>query len=472
MRGKTLLIASLMLAGLASPALAEPASNLFDRVSLNLDAVFASPSIDSDGALYGVRGRNSARGSESSLGILSLGSPAFLTPGSCPDSSGWCDTAAHIAAATFGWDFHAKGAGVIIGIVDSGIDLNNPEFTGRILPGWCIVSSANDCKSTNDQLGGDLGVYPTNVTHGTHVAGIAAGTNTGIAPLANILPVKVCQSFGVSCDGITQGISWAFSHGATIINVSIAGSVVTSADTSALKTIAGKGGLLVVASGNAGDTVPAGGYLAGAALTDGIRGSMIVVGATGKGGVNGKGQIAYFSQIPSSTCQRSGRNTYCMRDYFVVAPGYDIWSSVGNAASTSAAYGYLSGTSMASPYVAGVAAVIKGQWPNLTGAKIASIIFSTADDVGPSGVDNTYGRGAVDITRAMAAVGTLTSMPSSSEPSSTIFMTVPVVSGPLSAGIASSTLMRDVILFDAFGRDFAVRTRLGSEARSRAGGRR
>ncbi|MBI3675308.1 MAG: S8 family serine peptidase [Proteobacteria bacterium] len=454
MRGRTLLVVSLLLAGLASPALAERVFHGLDRDSLKLDAVSVSPSVASHGALYGVRERNAAQGSERSLGIFNLGSPAFLTPGSCPDTAGWCDTAAHIAATTFGWDFHAKGAGVIIGIVDSGIDLNNPEFTGRILSGWCIVSSVNDCQSANDQVGGDLGVYPTNITHGTHVAGIAAGTNTGIAPLANILPVKVCQSFGTSCDGITQGISWAFSHGATIINVSIAGPVVTSADTSALKTIASKGGLLVVAAGNAGNTVAASGYLAGAALTDGIRGSMIVVGATGKGGVNGYGQIAYFSQIPSTTCQRSGRNTYCMRDYFVVAPGYDIWSSVGNGTSTSAAYGYLSGTSMASPYVAGVAAVIKGQWPNLTGAKIASIIFSTTDDVGPAGVDNTYGRGAVDITRAMAAVGTVTSAPNPSEPSSMTFMTVPVVSGPLSAGITNSTLMRDAILFDAFGRDF------------------
>src|SRR5258707_7724559 len=103
MRGRTLFIASLMLAGLMAPALAQSTPGALDRISLNLDLVFVPPSLDSDGALYGVRPRDSARGSERSLGILSIGSPAFITPGSCPDSAGWCDTPAHIAATTFGW---------------------------------------------------------------------------------------------------------------------------------------------------------------------------------------------------------------------------------------------------------------------------------------------------------------------------------------------------------------------------------
>jgi subtilisin family serine protease len=441
-----LFIASLTLVGLTASAWGDSATARLESVSLAFDSPY--PLANND-VVYGVRPTTTDLGNAVAVANL-----AFLTPGSCPDSSGWCDTAAHIAAATFGWDFHAKGSGVTIGIIDSGIDLNNPEFTGRILSGSCIVSTANDCSSANDKVGGDLGIYPTNFTHGTHVAGIAAGTNTGIAPLANILPVKVCQSFGVSCDGITTGITWAFNHGASIINVSIAGTTLLSSDIKALQVIAGKGGLLVVSAGNGGNSVPASGYLAGAALTTGVRGSMIVVGATGKGGPNNYGQIAYFSQVPGSTCQRIGTSTYCMRDYFVVAPGYDIWSSVGNGTSTSAAYGYLSGTSMATPYVTGVAAVIKGQWPNLTGAKIASIIFSTTDDLGAPGSDNVYGRGAVDIVRAMSAAGTTTLTQNPSGPTSTSYMVVPMISGPLSAGIASSPMMRDVILFDAFGRDF------------------
>ena len=91
-----------------------------------------------------------------------------------------------------------------------------------------------------------------------------------------------------------------------------------------------------------------------------------------------------------------------MKDYFVMAPGVDIWSTVGNGNHPGANYGYLSGTSMATPYVSGVAAVIKGASPFLTAEEVADIIFNSTDDMGATGIDPVYGRGAVDITKAMS----------------------------------------------------------------------
>src|SRR5262249_51117956 len=155
------------------------------------------------------------------------------------------------------------------------------------------------------------------------------------------------------------------------------------------QTAVSNGSLLVVAGGNSGNKYPSGGFLAGAALADGVRGSMIVVGATGCNGPDpttpkncangGFGGPASFTQEPSTRCEVHGGQRYCLKDYFVVAPGVDIWSSVGNGRSKKSMYGYLSGTSMATPYVTGVAALVKGQTPSLTSAQVADIIFQTAD---------------------------------------------------------------------------------------------
>ncbi len=427
------------------------------------------------------------------------------TPDPCNSTGnfagGWCATAHSIAANVFGWNFSAGGHGAIIGMVDTGIDLNSPEFlngsgVSRVLPGYCVVSSVNPCATTNDQLGGDLTVFPGgDSTHGTHTTGIAAGLNVGIAYDASILPVKVCGSNVDSCIGVDQGILWASQHGASIISVSIGGPTISQTNITNLASAVANGSLLVVAAGNSGSKDPVSGYLGGAALSDGIRGSMIVVGATGCNGASaytptgcansGYGGIATFSQVPGTQCTVEGSQRYCMADYFVVAPGVDIWSSVGNGTNTAGNYGYLSGTSMATPFVSGVAAVIKGQWPQLTASQIASIIFQTTDDLGAPGVDPVYGRGEVDITKAMGPVGQTivatggylpgvtgksggTTTSTSSGSTSLTGVAAPasvqglagaqtsLVSGPLSVAIKNSTVLQNAVVVDSFGRNFSA----------------
>jgi len=428
------------------------------------------------------------------------------TPDPCNSAGnfagGWCQTAHSVAASVFGWNFSAGGHGVIIGMVDTGIDLNSPEFLNgsgqsRVLPGYCVVSSVNPCTGDN-AVGGDDTVFPGgDSTHGTHTTGIAAGLNVGIAYDASILPVKVCGSNVDSCIGVDQGIVWASQHGASIISVSIGGPVLAQSDIANFQTAVANGSLLVVAAGNSGNKDPVSGFLGGAALADGVRGSMIVVGATGCSssgftptncGNSGYGTIASFSQVPGTQCTVEGTARYCMEDYFVVAPGVDIWSSVGNGASAAGNYGYLSGTSMATPYVAGVAAVIKGAWPQLTSQQIASIIFQTTDDLGAPGVDPVYGRGEVDITKAMGPVGQTivatggylpgvatggtsgsgtthsvsslsTSLNGISAPTTVQGLAgaqTSLVSGPLSVAIKNSTVLQNAVVVDSFGRNFSA----------------
>ncbi|MGN6147032.1 MAG: S8 family peptidase [Rhizomicrobium sp.] len=478
-------------------------SNSLGSISIDLDDVFTPSQFSDDGSVYGVRADDvlAARPSVLAKAPAKKVSSTSKTPDiACSVSTnfagGWCNTAHSIAASAFGWNFSAKGKGVIIGIVDSGIDLNNPEFTGRILTGTCIKNGVNPCTSATNKVGGDDDVYngTSVVTHGTHVAGIAAGTTTGLASQASILPVKVCG--GESCNSVDQGIVWAAQHGAKVINVSIGGGVFTSADTIQLRQAVAAGALIVTSAGNSGPADPASGYLAAGALQDGIRGSMIVVGATGctptgftatNCSNGGKGAVGSFSQTPGNRCQVSGGKSYCMKDYFVVAPGVDIWSAVGNGSSTAPDYGWLSGTSMAAPYVTGVAAVIKGQWPQLTSSQIASIIFQTTDDIGAAGVDPVFGRGAVDIKKALGPVGSTivatkkftvaATAPGNGAltPSSTTSVSglngdnnatkslsklgvagvqKSMVSGPLSVAIRNSTLLKNSVLVDSYGRTF------------------
>ena len=379
-------------------------------------------------------------------------------------------------ANSMGFLGNSNGAGVIIGVVDTGVDLHHSEFlsaTGasRILPGACFggFSAASLCSTADNKIGGDDAVWPT-VTHGTHVAGIAAGSTVGLASGASILPVRVCDSSTGACPGdIDGGIVWASQHGAKVINLSLGGTFLSSRDITSARTAVANGSLLVVAAGNSGTAKPVGGFLAGAALYDGVRGSLIVVGA-----LDATNHIAYFSQTPGTTCLAQPSGTYCMQNYYVVAPGYAITSSVGGGG-----YATLSGTSMATPYVTGVAADIKGLWPYLTMPQVASIIFGTAIDLGAPGPDPVYGQGLVDLATALKPAGTTSvvtsgttvtgSTTSTSGTTSSGTSTPPKsrggminslndisMSGALSSGFAHSSFLKTVVAVDSYGRSYSA----------------
>lgn len=255
-----------------------------------------------------------------------------------------------------------------IAILDSGILASHPEFAGRLLPGYDFV---NDDADPHDDYG-----------HGTHVAGIAAaGVNNGIGmigvcPGCSIIPVKVLnQSNQGTWAGVAAGIVFAVDAGANVINLSLGGTSIAQAVEDAVRYATDKNVLVVAAAGNARSNAP----FYPAALED-------VVGV-------------------AATRNDDTRWSLSNYGYFVElsAPGYAIYSTYNNMDNAYRGYNYMSGTSMASPHVAGLAALLLSQNPQLKVAELRSLMRSTATDLGDPGRDDYFGYGRIDAFAALQA---------------------------------------------------------------------
>lgn len=241
------------------------------------------------------------------------------------------------------WANGATGAGATIAVIDSGIDLSHREFRGRITAGIDFV---------------DRDLFPQDLNgHGTHVAGTLAAANdgigiTGIAHKARLMPIRVLDDDGVgSMSDVISGIRWAANRGADVINLSLGGDAMYSqAMEDAIWHASRLGSVVVMASGNSGRPSPD--YPAAHANDHGIA-----VGA-----VNHFGQMANFSN-------RAGERPL----NYVTAPGVQIASSDLNNR-----YALGSGTSMATPHVAGIAALLKATNKRLSSSSIEHLITGTA----------------------------------------------------------------------------------------------
>ena len=232
----------------------------------------------------------------------------------------------------------AKGANVDVYIVDTGIYSAHSDFTGRLSAGFTAI---NDGNGTNDCNG-----------HGTHVAGTSAGTTYGIAKSATLIPVRVlgCTGSGTT-SGVIAGLDWIVGHhvaGKTAVaNMSLGGGVSAALDT-AVQNVISDGVVMAVAAGN--DGLNACNYSPARAA------NAITVGST-----------------TNTDARSSFSNTGTCVDIF--APGSSITSAwIGGTTATTS----ISGTSMASPHVAGVAAVLLGRFPTSTTAEIASMLRTSA----------------------------------------------------------------------------------------------
>ena len=271
---------------------------------------------------------------------------------------------------------HARGltgAGVAIAVLDTGIDAAHPEFAGRLLRGF-------------DALGGGADTADRN-GHGTHVAGLIGAARdgrglAGVAYDARLMPVRILDASGTGTAAqLDAGLRHAARAGVPIANLSVGSAAATG--TAALREAVGAGVLLVVAAGNRGAAHPD--WPARHASADWARGRIIAVGA-----IEADGTIAPWSN-------RAGD----ARDAFLVAPGAGLVSTRGDG------YAAMSGTSMAAPIVSGAAALLKQAWPWLRAEELAGILLATATDLGAPGPDAIYGRGRVDVGRALQPVGAL-----------------------------------------------------------------
>lgn len=341
----------------------------------------------------------------------------------------------------------STGAGVLIAIVDTGIDLDHPEFAGRLDPdGVCFGVCTGSAVLGDDDEG-----------HGTHVAGIAAAANdgngnTGVAPDATLLPVKVLGSDGYgSYTSAAQGVNYAASQGAKVINMSLGGPMPLAAEyntvLNALKSAATTS-VMVAAAGNEGSGKPMS-YPAAFATQPGVQGSMIIAGSLAPNGTS----MSRFSVTPGNAgCAGSRTSRLCFRDVFLVAPGENIYSTLPGGT-----YGTASGTSMAAPYIAGAAALVWSAAPYLTPSQVTSILFTSAIDLGRPGTDNVFGRGLVNPAGALAPLGSLsvaTSGGTTQVRRGTGELGASRLGGVMALGLRSSHAARDVVFFDSFGRDY------------------
>ncbi|SCE82608.1 type VII secretion-associated serine protease mycosin [Micromonospora coriariae] len=271
-----------------------------------------------------------------------------------------------------------QGKGVVVAVIDSGVDPSHPDLRGQVLPGHGVnAAAAPDGRRDDDPESG----------HGTSMAGIIAGRGgsttreLGIAPAAKILPV----SMGPRAAGIDMvlAIRWAADAGADVINISYGGDPARPDPdlTDAVKYALGKDAVVVVSAGNVeeGDrqvTVPAN-----------IPGVIAVSGLNKRGGF-----FAGSVQGP---------------EIVLAAPMESIIGPAPKAVSPNG-YTVASGTSSAAAILSGVAALVRARYPNLDAVNVINRLVKTARDAGPAGRDPQFGFGAVDplaaLTRSVPAV--------------------------------------------------------------------
>jgi len=270
------------------------------------------------------------------------------------------------AEAPAAWGY-ATGQGVLIAVLDTGIDLDHPDLVEKVL-----TDVDRDFVNDDDEADDDHG-------HGTHVSGIAAAaTNngTGVAGLgweAMLLPLKVLRADGVGQeDDLAAAIRWAADNGADVINMSLGGPSACPAIVQEAADYAyGKGVVLVAAAGNHGGNVP------NAEMFPANCKHVLGVAATDQGDA-----VANYSNYGSHVS--------------VAAPGSSIYSTLVNDR-----YGSMSGTSMATPNVAGVAALLCARYPFYAPGEIASAILDNADGLGADAWDCHSGCGRINARRSL-----------------------------------------------------------------------
>jgi hypothetical protein len=251
------------------------------------------------------------------------------------------------------------GEGVKIGIIDTGVKIGHPDL--KIAGGVNFVTGAS---TYNDDQG-----------HGTHVAGIIAALDNsygavGVAPDAQIYAIKSLNSSGEGNQSdVIAGVNWAIEQGMDIINLSLTATEGSYPLQTILQKAYDEGIIIVAASGNA--LTPS---------TDNSKvlfparySTVLAVGSVGKNLVRSD-----FSHYGSEL------------DF--VAPGAEIYSTYNGSTKQ---YTYSTGTSMAAPFVAGIAALYKEEYPAASNVELEALMRASALDLGAAGKDVEYGYGLI-----------------------------------------------------------------------------
>ncbi|MEK4171267.1 S8 family peptidase [Lysinibacillus sp. FSL L8-0312] len=253
---------------------------------------------------------------------------------------------------------------VTVAVIDSGVDFKHPDLKSQVLPPYNAAAPANT-------------TYPGD--HGTHVAGIIAAAKDngigghGVNPKAKLLPIDVFNGKeGANDFIIAQGILYAIEQGVDVINMSLGGYGESPLMKEAVQKAVDSGITIVAAAGNES--------------TDEYSFPASYEGVISVGSTNERNKLSSYSNYGPSVD--------------VVAPGEEIYSTVHDDKKGSS-FVKFSGTSMASPVVAGVASLLKSKYPHLKPHEIEAILEMTAQDLGAKGYDLTYGHGLIDPVKAL-----------------------------------------------------------------------
>ena len=269
----------------------------------------------------------------------------------------------------------STGSGVVIAVIDTGIDIDHPAFAGRI--------SEKSYNAYSNQIGKE---YVRDETgHGTHVSGIIAASGVdgvyGVAPNVEVMAIKANYP-GImfySSEHLYRAINYAAANGADVINISYGRRYDNGEDPTEKQVIANaiaRGVTVVCSAGNDYDS-----------------------------------HAAYPAAYPETIAVSATARQYQFADWFsnfsnfgpeidISAPGSHIDSTIMGGG-----YGSMSGTSMAAPNVAGTAALIKALNPSYTPAQVRQTLCGTARDVGALGWDDYYGYGIVNAYAAVLGIG-------------------------------------------------------------------
>lgn len=337
------------------------------------------------------------------------------------------------------------GSGFKIGLVDTGVVGTNKEIVGR-------VSASSSCAAVTFRC--PYSYYDDN-GHGTATAAIAAGSTktgglmSGVAPAATIISEKVLNASGSGYDiDVANGIVKAANAGAQVISLSLT-YIPTATVVNAINYAASKGAVIVFAGGNSSAPLNGGGDTVG--LTSAAQSRLLFVGS-----VSAANQISSFSNTPGTGGIVIGATRTSYSSLWLVAPGESIVAPGIQFGST--AYAYWTGTSMATPMVAGAVALLETTWPVLASkGTVAAVLLQTATDLGPVGTDATYGVGLINLTKAFQPIGQLSviTVKGQSTPVSSLNSAV-ITSGALGALPAIRGTLSNYTAFDTFQRNFGV----------------